>query len=135
MQVQIGGDNFFWQHYLESGVVPPLLKTIVRKVLAIPIGSADAERSFSALFHIRSKRRSRLKPKTLEHFLRIRLNGPKDISKFAAVKYAKIWAEKGNFLTDDAQRTTKKHADKSINDDDLEDGEEEKKFLGESNLF
>ena len=125
---------YFWQHYLKTGMVPPLLKSIVRKVLAIPIGSADAERSFSALFHIRTKRRSKLLPKNLEHFLRIRLNGPKDISKFPAQKFAKLWVEKNNYLTDDP-RNRKTIAEQPKDDEDPADSEEQKKYLDESNLF
>ena len=135
---------FFWKHYLITEVVPPLLKGIVRKVLAIPIGSADAERSFSTLFHIRTKRRSRLKPSTLDNFLRIRLNGPKDIRKFPAIKFAKLWKLKGHFLTDDPKAGgnpgnkipgTSPPANDYFDQADEEEENIEQKLLDESTLF
>ena len=86
------------------------------------------------MFHIRTKRRSKLLPKNLEHFLRIRLNGPKDISKFPAQKFAKLWVEKNNYLTDDP-RNRKTIAKQPTDDEDPADSEEQKKYLDESNLF
>ena len=90
----------FWQHYLKTSLVPNSMHFIVIRILAIPVGSSDAERAFSYYFHIRSKRRERLTREHIESFMRIRINGPKDISSFSALKYAKAWAAKGNYLTD-----------------------------------
>jgi hypothetical protein len=60
----------------EKHTVGAELQKLLHHILALPIGSADAERAFSILFHIRSKRRSRLTPKHLEDNLRVRMNGP-----------------------------------------------------------
>ena len=83
------------------------MKKLIRRVLAVPIGSADVERAFSILSHIRDQRRSKLIPYHLEGLMRIRLNGPKP-ELFAPLKYAKTWT---GILTDDPvnQKKKKKH--------------------------
>ena len=137
---------FFWKHFLTKGIVPPLIDSIIRKVLAIPIGSADAERSFSILFHIRSKRRNSLAPETLQDFLRIRMNGPRNVFEFAAIHYAQLWKnyktsgkknKRGNVLTDDPRwgPKIKQPPSRGTNEDDEFTGEIQKKLLDGSNLF
>ena len=84
--------------------MPQSVSDIVRKVLVTPIGSADAERAFSTLFHIRSKRRARLSAEHLESYLRIRMNGPKDIRQFASLNYAKQWVLNGGKMTDSKKK-------------------------------
>ena len=79
-----------WQHYLHTDKIPPTMKRVIRHVLAVPVGSADVERAFSILSHIRDQRRSRLTPKHIEGLLRIRINGP-STDKFLPLKYAKTW--------------------------------------------
>lgn len=46
------------------------------------------------LDHIRNQRRTRLSARHIEDLLRIRCNGPSDITKFDAGKYAKHWLKK-----------------------------------------
>ena len=41
-----------WQHYLGTNLIPPVMKRLIRRVLAVPIGSADVEKVFSILSHI-----------------------------------------------------------------------------------
>ena len=65
-----------WQHYLRTDKIPATMKRLIRHVLSVPVGSADVERAFSILSHIRDQRRSRLTPKHIEGLLRIRINGP-----------------------------------------------------------
>ena len=36
-----------WQHYLSTNLIPPVMKRLIRRVLADPIGSADVEWAFS----------------------------------------------------------------------------------------
>lgn len=94
----------FWSILLKSVDIAwtPLTRKLVHTVLVIPVGSAEAERGFSIMNHIRGDgRRSRLSPKHLEDIVRIRTNGPDRIEEFPAVKYAKIWIEKNHMLSDD----------------------------------
>ena len=79
-----------WQHYLRTDKIPATMKRLIRHVLSVPVGSADVERAFSILSHIRDQRRSRLTPKHIEGLLRIRINGPSP-DKFLPLKYAKTW--------------------------------------------
>ena len=104
---------------------------MVHQVMSIPIGSADCERAFSILFHIRSKRRSTLAPDTIQNLMRIRLNGPKNIQKFPALEYAKVWIKQNNMLTDFRGRIVEQP------DNDMYDEEENEKkaLLDRSNLF
>ena len=79
-----------WQHYLSTDLIPPKMKVLIRSVLAIPIGSADVERAFSILSHIRDQRRSQLTASHIEGLLRVRINGPNP-ANFLPLKYAKTW--------------------------------------------
>ena len=121
----------FWYHFLTKGTVPEKIADMVRQVLSIPIGSADCERAFSILFHIRSKCRSTLAPDTIQNLMRIRLNGPKDIQKFPALEYAKVWIGQNNMLTYFRGRIVEQP------DHDMYDEEEDEKkaLLDRSNLF
>ena len=126
----------FWTFFLgKTTVIPGLIADLLKKVLVIPIGSADAERAFSIFFHLRTKRRTRLSPKNLYNHLRVRLNGPKDHDAFAAQKYAKWWAEAGNLLTDDPTQVRIQPEPRPLNEEGDVLGDEEKKFLDESTLF
>ena len=125
----------FWQHYLSS---PHLemsteLRNIIRSILVTPISSADAERGFSILFHTRSSRRSRLTAEHLEGNLRIRINGPKSIAQFPALKYAKLWQRQGKLLTDD-KLGAQFEPPVDVADEDPE-GTASKKYLDGSTLF
>ena len=82
-----------WQHHLGTQLVPGRMKKLIRKVLAVPIGSADVERAFSILSHIRNQRRSQLTAYHIDTMLQIRLNGPK-VGQFLPLKYAKSWMQK-----------------------------------------
>lgn len=69
----------FWQSLLqdESIDVPLNLRQLVKKVLVLGISSADAERVFSILGNIHTKRRERCTVISVEDQLRIIYNGPK----------------------------------------------------------
>ena len=92
-----------------TNLIPERIKKLIRRVLAVPIGSADVERAFSILSHIRDQRRSKLIPYHLEGLMRIRLNGPKP-ELFAPLKYAKTWT---GILTDDPVNQKKKKTTQS----------------------
>ena len=131
---------YFWHHYMQKSLVPQSVSDIVRKVLVTPIGSADAERAFSTLFHIRSKRRARLSAEHLESYLRIRMNGPKDIRQFASLNYAKQWVLNGGKMTDSKKDDNgQKHLPRPEppTQEENEDGSEviKQKLLDRSKLF
>ena len=79
-----------WKHYLGTNLIPLKLKDLIRRVLAIPVGSSDVERAFSILTHIWDQRRSGLTPEHIQDLLRFRINGPKP-REFNGMKYAKTW--------------------------------------------
>jgi hypothetical protein len=136
-----GQTKLFWRHFLNPKVYNSgnNIAYLIKSVMVTPIGSADAERGFSTLFHIRNKRRARLSRQTLEDFVRLRMNTPKDLKKFPAVHYAKKWVGEGHFLTDDITRThvpiNKRPSAPLIDDEDQTEGSQLKSFLDGSNLF
>lgn len=73
-------------------------------VLVIPIGSADAERGFSTMKHIKSSRRRRLTNHHLKDIMRIRINTADEIEKFPATKYAQYWVRENHFRTNDPRK-------------------------------
>ena len=62
--------------FLGTNLIPEKLKDLIRNILAIPVGRADAERAFLILTHIRDSWRSQLTAEHIEDTLRIRMNGP-----------------------------------------------------------
>ena len=77
----------FWSYYLNHDDIKcgELVVSLLHHVLALPVGSADAERGFSIMKHAKYDRRSRLTPKHLEDILRLRINGP-SLEKFDATR-------------------------------------------------
>ena len=63
---------------------------LVEIVLALSVGSADVERSFSITNHVRYGRRSRLSTKRIEDIVRICMNGP-DFEDFDVEPYTQHW--------------------------------------------
>ncbi len=127
----------YWKHFLAStsGIkIHEDLRNLINSILVTPISSADAERGFSILFHTRSSRRSRLTPEHLEGMMRLRINGPKNIALFPALKYAKRWHKAGKYLTDDLSHRPTYEPEDTIADDDPDDVAS-KKYLDGSNLF
>ena len=81
----------------------PYSKRLIQQILVLPIGSADIERGFSVLKHIKYDRRSSLGLPALNALLRVRLNGP-EIEKFNALTMAKLWKRTGHILTDSKEQ-------------------------------
>ena len=73
---------------------------LVDVVLALPVGTADVERGFSILNHIRYDRRARFTVEHLEDMSRIRINEP-SLSKFNAEAYALHWLKSGHMQSDE----------------------------------
>ena len=125
----------FWGHFMSQTAfgIPDDIKQLLGKILVIPMGSADAERAFSVMNHIKHKRRGRMGQVNLEELLRIRLNGPNRLELFPAAKYSKLWIEAGHMRSDDPFFNRKPTITFSENDD-LED-KSEKAYLDGSTLF
>ena len=77
---------------------------MIKIVLVLPASSADAERSFSIMNHIKHKRRAKLNTKNLENLMRLRLNGPRELDRFLPAKYARAWLAEGHMRTDDPMK-------------------------------
>jgi len=120
----------FWTQLLNIPEVAWTSKTIllIQTILVLPIGSADAERGFSVMNHIRTSRRSRLTPDYLDGLMRIRINGPNKIEQFPSIRYARAWIRENHMRTDDPSH-------KKVQSTSLEDNEQKKKYLPESTLF
>lgn len=95
----------FWSHFLRLPTVQwnSNIKRLIETVLAVPIATADVERGFSILTHIRSDRRSRLTVEHMKDIMFARINGP-EVSNLNAVFYAKKWAACGGMRTDDPRK-------------------------------
>ena len=57
-------------------VAYPLVSRILARIAVLPASSAQVERLFSAMKRVKSAQRNRLKAKTLDHLLRISIEGP-----------------------------------------------------------
>lgn len=123
----------FWSQFLKTKNIAwtDRTKKLINTVLVLPIGSADAERGFSIMNHIKSPRRAQITTNHLNDMLRIRINGPNDINKFGPRKYAQIWINKGHLRTDDPTRKKPRRAETSL----LDKEELEKNYLPQSTLF
>lgn len=107
----------FWAALLSWGDIAwgDNIKKLVQTVLAIPISSAEAERGFSVLNYLRNDRRKTLSGAHLDDILNIKLNGPSDLNKFVATKYARAWLNAGKMRTDDPSGRRKATLDVDAN--------------------
>ena len=104
-------------------------KTILRLIeiiLVLPANSADAERSFSIMNHIKYDRRSSITSENLDNLMRIRINK-------LLTNYAKLWIKAGHLCTDDPMRHRKQENVETA--DDEEDHSETGKILMASDIF
>lgn len=125
----------YWSLLLKSQNIEwtPRVEKLVKTMLVITTGSAEAERGFSIMNHIKYDRRSRLSPKHLEALLRIRINGPDDMNTFVAIKYARRWVNENRIRTDDPN-----NKDKAVVGTKLESGNTKSNnniLTARSNLF
>ena len=54
----------------------PLISSILARIAVLPASSAQVERLLSTMKRMKSAQRSRLKSKTLDHLMRISIEGP-----------------------------------------------------------
>jgi len=108
----------FWIHFFSMETVQWDLeiRNLVRIVFALPVSTAEVERGFSILKHIRYDRRSRLTPDTLKDIMFLRINGP-SVSNFNPQDYVKKWIKAGRFSSDDPRDRGKQ---KPNNSSDIE---------------
>lgn len=116
----------FWSKLLNNPEIQwtEMTTKLIRNILVLPIASAEAERGFSIFNHAKTSRRSQLSRGHIEDILRIRINAPDDIEKFAAYKYAKKFIDENHFRTDDPRNQRKKPAASLLEEDNVN-----KKFL------
>lgn len=115
----------FWSQFLNQPGIQWTERTteLIQRILVLPIGSSEAERGFSIFNHIKSSRRSLLTRKHVEDSMRIRINAPNELEKFAAHKYAREFVKENHLRTDDPRWV--KAASVSL----LEEQNKNKKFL------
>jgi hypothetical protein len=125
----------FWPFYLKRTHLywGEAIKRLIRIVLVLPASSADAERSFSIMNHIKYDRRASMTSKTLDNLMRLRINGPKQLDRLASAKYARAWVQAGHMRTDDPNQQRKRTHDEISNNDD--DDETTGKIFMTSDLF
>lgn len=82
----------FWIYYMEQGMINmgDTLQRLLKIVITLPVSSAEAERGFSIMKHIKYDRRNRLSPSHLNDMMRIRINGP-PINEWNPKKYVTNW--------------------------------------------
>ena len=68
---------------------PQLIKLSTVAAL-VPVSTAECERAFSAMKRIKTELRNRLKSSTLDHLMRISIEGP-PLSDFNFERAADIW--------------------------------------------
>lgn len=114
--------EIFFYKVLEKQVRSPLIEMSVELLqylsgaLTVPVGSSDAERGFSILFHSLDKRRSSMLVDTIKAILTIRINGP-SMKDFDCQKYLIDWKAAGH-LESDAQQPRGPDNDKDDETDD-----------------
>ena len=73
----------------------PQLSKLAQICLIIPVSTADCERGFSAMARVKTKLRNQMKNFTLNHCLRILIEGP-PIQEFDFEKVLNSWKEHGH---------------------------------------
>ena len=112
--------SMFWANILrdENLAMTPILRDIIRSSLAIPAGSAAAERSFGLMNYVKTAHRARLSPENINHIVRIRHNGP-IVGGIEMEPYADKWLE-SHERCDALHTTTRVKAKKDRTGDSLD---------------
>lgn len=93
----------FWRFVMEKRDVGSELKKLIRHILVLPVGSADAERGFSIFGTIRTKRRASIGPLHADSRMRIRINGP-PLEEFDVADYKARWIKSHLLVEDPSQQ-------------------------------
>ncbi|OXA43047.1 putative aminopeptidase 1 [Folsomia candida] len=84
----------FWHNILTKPKEYPMgnsIQFVLEASLVVSPTSADAERMFSIYKFIKSPRRTRFLPETMDSLMRLHFNGPKDFRDIPAAEYTKTW--------------------------------------------
>ena len=76
-------------------VAYPLISSILARIGVLPASSAQVERLFSTMKRIKSAQRNRLKSKTLDHLMRISIEGP-PVQHWDPAPALRKWESMGN---------------------------------------
>lgn len=131
----------FWSDVLRNvageGYFGDTLIRFLRHIMAIPVGSSDAEASFSILKHILYDRRSTLAPAPLEDSMRIRMNGNKNPKEVDFVRYAKKWIERGHRRPEEPIKVSRLGRPGPADEERVhyQKDRRERKFRGRSKMF
>lgn len=104
----------FWAQFSKSDIAwTEKTRQLINTILVLPIGSADAERGFSIMNHIKTSRRTRLTSSHLNDIMRIRINGIDEVNKWPAARHARQWVKAGKYRTDDTRKIKKPRLDQT----------------------
>ena len=95
---------------------------MIRIILVLPVRRAGAERSSSIVNQIKYDRRASLTYETLDYLMRLAINGPKQLDRFASAKCARAWVKRTHMRTDDPNHQRKRKFEK-VGDSDAIDEE------------
>jgi hypothetical protein len=130
-------DHIEWEKY-------PAVHKFLETALVMPATSAHVERGFSALKHFKYDRRSTMTTKTLDIYLRLKINGP-DPADFKQIVHAQLWQKQGHMLSDSESTSfppqnprlrmtdEEKNVEEGLNDNEIEDIDETETY--KSSLF
>ena len=79
--------------------------------LALSFGSSssDAERGFSSVVNVKTKKRNRMGHKLLNFLVWFNMNVSYEIEEFPALFYSRLWRQLKHLLVDDPTPPTKRH--------------------------
>jgi hypothetical protein len=102
-EMKIKKPEHFWPALLRDPAVTigENVRKLTRIVLVLPSTSADAERAFSHMNHIKSSRRLRMASSTVDALMRVVMNGPDDFYLFPSFKFAREWTSSGHWHAGD----------------------------------
>ena len=77
-------------------------RKLVQRILLTSFTSADAERAFSMVYKIKTPDRINLTPKSLENLVRVKYNGPSELSDESLYTYTKDFVKKTSRVDDNS---------------------------------
>ena len=110
----------FWSVVLRKFPTTPELKKLIKSAIIIPLGSADAERSFSTLNLIKTKHKSKMQLPQINSDMTININGPK-IQWFVPKNYLSSYMSKHDKCDEELNDS---RAKKKLQEADTKEAEE-----------
>ena len=108
-QINKSKPSLFWSNIFKNAEMQMtgVLEKIIKSAIAIPAGSAAAERIFGKMNYIKDAHRATLSPDHLEHIIRIRRNGP-EVGGIRLEPYTDKYLDAGNERCDPLHKTGKR---------------------------